>query len=218
MRNIFLRLVMGMVALGFVSLGLVGCQGGSKMGSGDTVSSGDTVGLGEGSGLDSVLGRDGYSDGGNVDSLKVVRANYDRIQGIRDWDRIDSAEIFESTEGGMVYYYFKNKVLEKLDVSYYGESGYTLAKYYLLDDKVSFVFEERYNYNSHMYAPEFDMDKTKKFGEDRFYYFDGKFFKFIGTKEQEEDVAGTRDRAQVNLDMFQKFMKIKANNYKAERD
>lgn len=148
------------------------------------------------------------------DSLSLVKANYERIHAIQNWDKIDSAQIHESTEGGQVNYYFKNNVLEKMRASHYGESGFTHVDYYLLNNELSFVFEDVYQYNAHMYSPEFDNSKTKKGWENRFYYFDNVFFKFIGTKEQEADHAGTADRAKVHQDMFKKFLKIKDDGYK----
>lgn len=153
-----------------------------------------------------------------TDSIGLVRNNYNRIQAITDWDRIDSTDIHESTEGGQVFYYFKNNVLEKMKASYYGESGYSLAEFYLLNKQLSFVFEDVYQYNAHMYSPEFVYEKTKKAWENRFYYMDNKFFKFIGEKDQEADVAGTLDRAKVHQDQFDKYIKIMNNGYKNDID
>ena len=149
-----------------------------------------------------------------TDSTLIVRENFNRINAIKNWDRIDSAEIHESTEGGIAKYYTKNNVLELIKARHYGESGYTYQDIYLKDGKLSFVFEERFDYNTHIIDPKFDMDKTKKAGEVRYYYMDDKLFNIIATdKENEKFLKEYKDTDKNLKDVFNKLIKIKENNF-----
>ncbi len=145
-----------------------------------------------------------------VDTIQRIRDNYERIHAIKDWDRIDSAEVLgESTEGGIAYFYYKNNVMEKMDIEYYGEGGYTNDYYYFKDNQVSFVLEEIYRYNAHMYSPEFDYAKTKKAEEFRFYYFEGKFVKGLPEQADPKWQVELADRAAVLLQQKEKISKLK---------
>jgi len=148
------------------------------------------------------------------DSTLIVRENFNRINAIKDWDKIDSAEIHESTEGGIAKYYTKNNVLELIKVRNYGEGGYTFQDFYLKNGKLSFVFEELYNYNTHIIDPKFDIGKTKKVGEVRYYYFEDKLFNIIATdKENEKYLKDDKDTDKYIKDMFDVLIKIKDNNF-----
>lgn len=145
-----------------------------------------------------------------VDTIQSIRDNYDRIQQLSDWDKIDSAEVLgESTEGGIAYFYFKNQQLEKMDIKYYGEGGYTNDYYYFKNNKVSFVLEEIYRYNAHMYSPEFDYAKTQKAEEFRFYYYDGVFVKGLPEQSDPQWKAELADRATVLIQQMEKISKMK---------
>ena len=145
-----------------------------------------------------------------VDTIQSIRDNYERIHAITDWDKIDSAEVLgESTEGGIAYFYYKNNIMEKMDIKYYGEGGYTNDYYYFKDNQVSFVLEELYRYNAHMYAPEFDYSKTEKAEEFRFYYFDGKFVKGLPEQADPKWQAELADRAEVLVQQKEKISKLK---------
>jgi len=145
-----------------------------------------------------------------VDTIQRIRDNYNRIQQLSSWDKIDSAEVVgESTEGGIAYFYYKNQQLEKMDIKYYGEGGYTIDYYYFKDNKVSFVLEEIYRYNAHMYSPEFDYSKTKKAEEFRFYFYDGVFVKGLPEQSDPEWKAELSDRATVLIQQMEKVSKMK---------
>ncbi|WP_284464554.1 hypothetical protein [Chryseobacterium sp.] len=82
------------------------------------------------------------------DRLKPIQYNFKRINSITNWTSIKKQNIEgESAEGGEATYYYKNKRLEKIMARHYGEMGQTLVEYYLLNGKLSFVFEKDYKYN-----------------------------------------------------------------------
>lgn len=151
---------------------------------------------------------------GSTDSTLVVRENFQRINAIKDWDKIDSAQIHESTEGGVATYYFKNNKLELIKARNYGEGGYSLQDMYLKDDKLSFVFEQQYNYNTHIIDPKFDMDKTKKAGEVRYYFMNDKLFNLIATDKENEKFLKEDPRTDtLMLHLFDQLIKVKNNGF-----
>lgn len=82
------------------------------------------------------------------DRLKPIQANFKRINSIAKWTSIKKKSIEgESAEGGEATYYYKNNRLEKIMARHYGETGQSLIEYYLLNGKLSFVFEKDYQYN-----------------------------------------------------------------------
>lgn len=82
------------------------------------------------------------------DRLKPIQANFKRINSITNWTSIKKQNIErESAEGGEATYYYKNQRLEKIMARHYGEMGQVLIEYYLLNGKLSFVFEKDYKYN-----------------------------------------------------------------------
>lgn len=150
----------------------------------------------------------------STDSTLIVRENFERINGIKDWDKIDSAQIHESTEGGVATYFFKNNNLELIKVRNYGEGGYLLQDMYLKDNKLSFVYEQIYNYNTHIIDPKFDMKQTKKAGEARYYYFDDKLFNIIATDKENEKYLKEDTRTDSNMKrLFSQLIKVKDNGF-----
>ena len=148
------------------------------------------------------------------DTLQRIRSNFERVNAITDWDRIDSAYIHESTEGGQAKYYIKNDKLELIKVKNYGEGGYTFQDYYPLNNELSFVYEEVFQYNTHIIDPKFDMDKTKKSGEVRYYFKGGKLFKAIATdKEMEAYIKDSDEMENALSSIYNKLIKIKENGY-----
>lgn len=113
------------------------------------------------------------------EEIKTIKANFSRINSIKNWTKIKDVETDDSTEGGFINYYFLNDKLEKIVVRKFGESGQYLAEYYLLNNKLSFVFEQDITYNFPLYWKEFD-DKKSKIEESRYYFEDRKLIHFIG--------------------------------------
>ena len=82
------------------------------------------------------------------DRLKPIQANFKRINSITQWTAIKKKIIEgESAEGGEAAYYYKGNRLEKIMARHYGEMGQLLIEYYLMNGKLSFVFEKDYKYN-----------------------------------------------------------------------
>lgn len=119
-----------------------------------------------------------------TEELKPIRENFKRINSITNWTLIDKKELWETTEGGEVHFYYTNDKLEKIIARNFGEMFQKLTEYYLLDNELSFVFEKSFKYNRPI---DWDSTKMKEMGdnevldfekseiiEDRSYFIDGK--------------------------------------------
>jgi hypothetical protein len=121
-----------------------------------------------------------YLSGG----LKPIRENFRRINSISKWTSVDKKELDKSTEGGEATFYYSNNILEKVVTRHFGETSQQLTEYYLLNGRLSFVFEKSYKYNRPIYYDStsmkenndnqaFDFDKSE-IVEDRSYFDKGK--------------------------------------------
>ncbi|MGV0918897.1 hypothetical protein ACTS94_00710 [Empedobacter falsenii] len=139
------------------------------------------------------------------EEIKTIKANFSRINSIKNWTKIKEVETDDSTEGGFINYYFLNDKLEKIVVRKFGESGQYLAEYYLLNDKLSFVFEQDTTYNFPLYWKEFD-DKKSKIEESRYYFEDRKLIHFIGKSKN------YKPESENTLVEFDELFKMKNNS------
>ncbi|MDM1061541.1 hypothetical protein HXZ62_03065 [Empedobacter falsenii] len=139
------------------------------------------------------------------EEIKTIKANFSRINSIKNWTKIKEVETDDSTEGGFINYYFLNDKLKKIVVRKFGESGQYLAEYYLLNNKLSFVFEQDTTYNFPLYWKEFN-DKKSKIEEFRYYFEDRKLILFIGKSEN------YKTESENTLVEFDELIKIKKMN------
>jgi hypothetical protein len=79
--------------------------------------------------------------------LEPIRKNFKRINSTNDWTAIKTQEIWETTEGGEANYYYSGDTLEKIVLRLFGENFQLICEFYMLNGKLSFVFEKSYNYN-----------------------------------------------------------------------
>jgi hypothetical protein len=125
--------------------------------------------------------------------LKSIRENFKKINSIQNWDNILEKELSETTEKGVVKYYYENKVLQKFVTRNFGETFQILTEYYLLNGKLSFVFEKSYEYNRPIYynlksaaenndTEKFDIEKSEII-ETRNYFINGKLIHQINNQD-----------------------------------
>ena len=86
-----------------------------------------------------------------ITRLKPIRNNFKRINTINKWSSVISKNLLESIEGGEAKFYYSGGELEKIITRHFGETFQFLTEYYLLNGKLSFVFEKEYKYNRHFY-------------------------------------------------------------------
>ena len=104
-----------------------------------------------------------------IERLKPIRENFKRINSKTEWTTVLKKDLWESTEGGEVRYYYSGDSLEKIVVRYFGEMGQNLIEYYLIKGEISFVFEKSYEYNRPFY---WDSLKMKEFKDNQTFDFD----------------------------------------------
>ena len=116
--------------------------------------------------------------------LNPIRINFKRINSIVKWTDIKTIDIWETNEGGEAKFYYLNGQLEKITTKHFGETFQLLTEYYLLKNKLSFVFEKSYKYNRPIYydttsakanndKDSFEFKKTEIL-EERSYFDNGK--------------------------------------------
>ena len=86
-----------------------------------------------------------------IEELKSIRKNYHEVNSIDSWTRTIKIDLDESTEGGEAVYFFTGNALRKIIAKLYGETFQQINEYYLLNGKLSFVFEKQLKYNRPMY-------------------------------------------------------------------
>ncbi|MBN3583477.1 hypothetical protein JYB64_13845 [Algoriphagus aestuarii] len=128
-----------------------------------------------------------------TERLKPIRANFKRINSFTHWTKIDTKELWETTEGGEAKYYYQNGQLEKIVTRHFGETFQLLTEYYLMNGQLSFVFEKSYKYNRPMYydttamkenndTEAFDFEKSE-IVEDRSYFENGKLLHQLNNQD-----------------------------------
>jgi len=134
--------------------------------------------------------------------IKEIRQKYNLIQENKASYDTTTVEILgESIEGGQLIGYYdtiNNAELKVLEMTWYGESGKNKYTFYLDKNKLFFVFEEHYIYNTSIYITKevakqneiqpFDTRKSKV--EETRYYFDkGNLFRWINPKKEKMDLT-----------------------------
>lgn len=138
------------------------------------------------------------------DKMEAIRANFKRINSIKNWTVVDSVELYNSTEGGQAKFYFANKKLQKVEAIYYGETGKSVVEYYLLDSKLSFVFRKDFRYNRPIYWSEsndekFDLDKSKITETRSYFYKDSLFEQIKSTENKKETLMNNLEKEQESI-------------------
>lgn len=153
--------------------------------------------------------------------LKPIQSCYKRINSIRQWTAITKKNIEgESAEGGEAAFYYKNKRLEKVIARHYGEMGRKLIEYYLLNGRLSFVFEKEYTYNRPLFydlkamkensdTEAFDLNKSDIM-EIRSYFEKGNLIYTVNNKDTVASFGNdhTQKKEQKISEDFQRLLKL----------
>ncbi|AZA93111.1 Uncharacterised protein [Chryseobacterium nakagawai] len=155
------------------------------------------------------------------DHLKPIQDNFKRINSITEWTSIKKKSIEgESAEGGEAMYYYKNKRLEKIMARHYGELGQVLIEYYLMNGKLSFVFEKDYKYNRPLFydikamkenndTEAFDFQKSE-ITDTRNYFEKGSLLHIVNSQDCGAPFSGEymREEDKSIKDAFQRLLKL----------
>jgi len=139
------------------------------------------------------LKRDTVNEEYLSERLKPIRANFNRINGIKGWTSVDKRKLNESTEGGAATYYFLKDTLLKVVAIHFGETGKNIQEFYTKNGQLSFVFGQQYQYNRPITwdstvmkenndTETFDIDKSEII-EDRSYFENGVLIRQINNQD-----------------------------------
>ncbi|MDH4474333.1 MAG: hypothetical protein QE487_17135 [Fluviicola sp.] len=117
------------------------------------------------------------------EELAPIRANFKRINSIKKWSKVVQKDVYQSSEGGYVCFYYLNDKIEKIVERNFGETGQAISEFYILGGELSFVLKRSYNYNRPIYwdstqmkesndTEVFDFEKSEIL-EDRSYFIKG---------------------------------------------
>ncbi|MDT8412326.1 MAG: hypothetical protein RQ875_07695 [Vicingaceae bacterium] len=104
-----------------------------------------------------------------TENLEPIRENFKRINSKINWNKVDTIDVWESTEGGFAIFFYSKNILEKIITRHFGEMGQSICEYYLLNEELSFVFDKRFEYNRPFY---WDSIRMKQFDDDQVFDFD----------------------------------------------
>ncbi len=99
----------------------------------------------------SLAGCFGGSTSSQTDKPSSIRANMERINAITSWTRVDTTELWNSSEGGEALFFFHQRQLEKITTEQLGETFRQTTEYYLLNGVLSLVLEKTLRYNRPIY-------------------------------------------------------------------
>ena len=136
----------------------------------------------------------------NDQTLKDIREEYKVIQNnLSSYQKVNSDVENQSTEGGEIIAYFDETDLKLIITKGYGETGKNITEYYFENQKLFFVFDQRFDYNRPIYwnkklAEEnndnevFDPNKTK-INADRYYFDNEKLFLWLDNDKKKVDLT-----------------------------
>jgi hypothetical protein len=111
--------------------------------------------------------------------IKTIRARYAQIEkGLKDCRQVKRDLPDESAEGGELIAYFKDRSVEKLSATFFGEMGKAKEEYYFWNSELIFVFRTEWHYTKPMSGV------TKSKTEQRFYFADGKLIRWLNPDKE----------------------------------
>lgn len=132
----------------------------------------------------------GYLNAQDSDQIQFIRQHFNYVNDNLNSFKTEKSETFdESTDGADISKYYDGKECVKVRTEYYGETGKLFREYYVKDNELLFVFDQKHNYNMPYYMDstraaqsEFDQwfdPKKTKLEESRFYFKDNKMIRWI---------------------------------------
>ena len=103
-----------------------------------------------------------------------------KINAKKDWKEVASFDLLDGDSGTVLYY--SKMGLEKLVHTNFGETGKLISEYYLVNNQLSFVFEQHHRYNYPPSMKEYDPKKTE-IDETRAYFENGVLFHETDNKD-----------------------------------
>ena len=113
------------------------------------------------------------------ETVKTIRARYAQIEkNLKDARVVKRDLPGESAEGGELKAYFKDRSVEKLSATFFGETGKALEEYYFWNSELIFVFRVESRYTK----PLSGVVQSKT--EERFYFDGGKLIQWLNADKK----------------------------------
>jgi hypothetical protein len=112
-----------------------------------------------------------------TEELKPIRANFKRINLIKEWTSIDKRKLEKAPYNGIAEYYYLKGNIEKIIARYPNVIPNRLTEYYLFNQQLSFVIEKSY---VDAIGPDTEQSEII---EDRSYFKDGKLIHQINNQD-----------------------------------
>ena len=157
----------------------------------------------------------------NIESkIAQIRKDYKGTNAIKNYIVKEIEDDEQSIEGGVIRYYFQNRIVKKIITEYFGETWRGTTEYYIKNGKVYFIFERAKKYNVPYYVnvdwyrknnmkvgEVFDSKKSKI--SERSYYFDEneKLIQYIS--ENKKIVENVQKLKEIEKNVLNEYFKIK---------
>ncbi len=117
------------------------------------------------------------------ETLKPIRENYQKINSITEWTKIDKIKLWETTEGGTATYYFNKDNLKKIEVVSFGETGKKISQYYTMEKELSFVIEKTFNYEKPIITDTINAVENAEIVEEESFFKNGELIRQINNQD-----------------------------------
>lgn len=138
---------------------------------------------------------------GQNDVISKIRDLYKETQSaMLSYTKLAKDDFENSSEGGEIVAYKKDKEIRLIRTNYYGHMGQSESEYYFLGHKVYFIYAKDYSYNAPASHSDFDESKTK-LEESRYYFWNEKMIRWImpdGTFGDSESVKFSKESMRRN--------------------
>lgn len=136
----------------------------------------------------------------------IVRPNFCRINGIKNWSNIQRKERGDlGSEGAEIIYYYSQDGIEKIVASIMGESGNSVTEFYFLNNTISFIYDIDSSYNMPIYMDEYDSKKTKKI-ERRYYFKEKEYFRYLTSETKNPSNSEKEQKGREIIDFYKKVL------------
>ena len=145
----------------------------------------------------------GAADPSTEEKIKSIRAQYAQIEkGLKDCRLVKRELSGESAEGGELKGYFKDRSVEKLSATFFGETGKALEEYYFWNSELIFVLRVE----SHYTKPMSGVVKPKT--EERLYFAEGRLIRWLDAEKK--DVTASPEKSARERDFLASAKKYSA--------
>mgnify|MGYP001007397391 CR=1 FL=1 len=152
-----------------------------------------------------------------------IRKDYKGTNAIKNYIVKQIEDDEQSIEGGVIRYYFQNRIVKKIVTEYFGETWRGTTEYYVKNGKVYFIFDktEKYNVPYYVNADWYKRDNMKvgevfdsrksKISEKR-YYFDENMKLIRYTDENKKNIENVQKLKEIEKEILNEYSRIKNRN------